>query len=92
MANGLQTWRMANPPVLVATLRAEMARRGRTQADLAAVLGINSSGISERFKGRTPITVDELILFADFLDIPLVDLLRDVDQAAEPAATSQAAS
>lgn len=76
---------MPNPPGLIATLRAELARRELTQSDLAETLGISRAGITDRFKGRTSITVDELILIAERLDLPVADLLRDLT---EPSAAA----
>lgn len=60
---------------LEATIRAEMARRGVLQKDVAAVLGISVQGISERLNGHTRITVDELVKIAALLQVPISNLV-----------------
>ncbi|WP_336791812.1 helix-turn-helix transcriptional regulator [Gordonia malaquae] len=56
-------------------VRAEMARRRKTQADLAPVLGVTRQAVSRRLTGDVPLTVDELAAIADFLDVPVTQLL-----------------
>lgn len=58
-------------------IRAEMARKRRTQVGLAAVLGIAQSGVSARMAGKTPFDVNELYAIAEWLDVPLSKLLVD---------------
>lgn len=58
-----------------ANVRAEMARRGVTQAKLAAALGLSQPSVSARLRGVTPFDVDELHTIAAFLGVPLSDLL-----------------
>ncbi len=52
-----------------------MARRRKTQADLAPVLGVTRQAVSRRLTGDVPLTVDELAAIADFLDVPVTQLL-----------------
>lgn len=68
---------MTSPPskIIGANVRAEMARRGVTQAKLAAALGLSQPSVSARLRGVTPFDVDELHTVADFLGVPLSDLL-----------------
>ncbi len=56
-------------------VRANMARRGRTQSDIATALGISQTAISRRLSGFVPWDVNELELVATALDVPLADLL-----------------
>lgn len=56
-------------------IRAEMARRGVTQADLAAALGITQPGVSARLHGRTDWRLKELSVVAETLGVPLSALL-----------------
>lgn len=57
-----------------------MARRGKSQQDLAATLGISQPQLSKRLSGSVPIDVDELVKIAAALDVPLSALLP-ADQA-----------
>lgn len=54
-----------------------MARRGVLQKDIAVVLGIKVQGVSERLKGRTRITVTELVAIAKFLEVPVETLVPE---------------
>lgn len=67
--------------VVGANVRAEMARRGVSQAALGAVLGFKQPSISARLRGRTPFDINELHQVADFLGVPVETLLP----AEEPA-------
>lgn len=64
------------PTALVgANVRAEMARRGIVQAQLAAQLGMAQQSLSARLAGRIPFDINELTLVAGVLDVPLGTLL-----------------
>lgn len=52
---------------VAANVRAETARLGLRQADLAGVLGIDQSLISNRWRGRTPWRLEELEAIAPML-------------------------
>ncbi len=56
-------------------VRANMARRGRTQSDIATALGISQTAISRRLSGSVPWDVNELELVATALDVPIAELL-----------------
>lgn len=58
-------------------IKAEMARRGVTQHDLAAALGKTQQTISYKLRGGAAITVRELELIAGRLGVPTVDLYVD---------------
>jgi transcriptional regulator with XRE-family HTH domain len=62
-----------------AAIRAEMARRGVLQKDIARVLGISTQGVSERLNGHTRITVDELVQIAALLDVEVGALVATPD-------------
>lgn len=56
-------------------VRAEMARRGVTQARLAHQLGMAQQSLSRRLRGDTLFSVDELLRIANVLDVPAGELL-----------------
>lgn len=60
---------MLDSAIVTATIRAEMARRGLRQKDLAQLLGISVAGVSDRLRGNTPLRVDELFAIAEALDV-----------------------
>lgn len=58
-------------------VRAWLARRQLTQRNLASHLGISTTSLSFRMKGKTPWSIVELAQVADWLDISLAQLLGD---------------
>lgn len=56
---------MKTDPAVLAAIRAEMARRGVLQQDLANRLGITQQCVSMRLRGLTPITAAEIQAIAD---------------------------
>lgn len=58
-----------------ANVKAEMARRGVTQTDLADRLGMKQSALSKRLRGVISLNIDELTEIAKVLDVPLSALL-----------------
>lgn len=69
---------MSNPNPAI---RAEMARAGVTQTDLAVALGITQPAVSSRLKGRIDWRLRELNTVADFLNIPLSAIVGEPEQA-----------
>lgn len=61
---------------IAAELRAEMARKRRTQADLGEVLGISQAGVSARLRGVTPIGLDELDTACKWLGVSVQTLIE----------------
>lgn len=59
-----------------ANVRAEMARKGVTQQQLGAHLGLAQASISARLRGRTAFNVNELHAVAMFLNVPVAALLQ----------------
>lgn len=70
-----------------ANVRAEMGRKGISQAVLASGLGMSQTAISKRLRGETPFDINELVRIAAVLDVPLDRLTEGVDvpTAAEAA-------
>lgn len=60
-----------------ANVRAEMARLGRTQRELAVVLGVSQPTVSARLAGRRDFTVAELRTVAKWLGVPLRALIAE---------------
>lgn len=65
-----------------ANVRAEMARRGVKQAELAGELGMSQSMLSYRLSGQVVFNVDELARVAAVLEVPVATLLDE-----QPATT-----
>lgn len=66
----------AAPPSarVAATVRAELARQGFRQVDVAARLGISQETLSRRLRGRVALNVDELHALAGILEMDPVSL------------------
>lgn len=58
-----------------ANVKAEMSRKGKTQNDLARVLGMSQVGVSRRLRGVTAFNVDELAAVSEALQVPIDKLL-----------------
>ncbi len=60
---------------VAATVRAELARKRMLQRELAEALGISTAQVSERLADNTPFRLDELDPIAEFLGLPVADLV-----------------
>lgn len=60
---------------VASTVRAELARRDKTQADLAAVLHLSTAAVSRRLSGQVPWDLVELDATARFLGLPVSALI-----------------
>ena len=60
---------------VAANIRAELARQGISQTDLANSLHKSQPTVSRRLLGRVPFSVDELDIIADLLDVPMAQLV-----------------
>jgi transcriptional regulator with XRE-family HTH domain len=71
---------MQNTPSVVtgANVRAEMARRGISQAQMAQAVGLSQAGVSKRLRGEVAFNIDELFQVAAVLGLPLSTLTADV--------------
>jgi hypothetical protein len=58
-----------------------MARRNISQGKLAEMLGWKQQGVSRRMTGKTAWKVSELIDVATVLNVPLSDLIDELEQA-----------
>lgn len=63
-------------------VRAEMARAGVSQIDLAERVGLSQSGLSKRLRGVVPFDVNELDSIATALGVPVVSLLPQPEAVA----------
>ena len=63
---------------LLAEIRGQLARQGKTQRDLAALLSLSQATVSARMTGKTEFTVSELRAVAAWLDVPVSRLLGEV--------------
>ena len=61
--------------VVAANIRAEAARRGWTQAEMCRRLSMTPVTMSDRFRERTPWTLDELQRVADVMDVDVLSLM-----------------
>ena len=70
---------MSNTPSarVGANVRAEMARRGITQTQLAGQIGKTQAQLSKRLAGQIPFDVNELTAVAGALGVPLTDLMAE---------------
>ena len=56
-----------------------MWRSGRTQTQLASVLGVDQGSVSNRLRGKTAWTVVDLLAVAAWLDVPVTELMPAVE-------------
>lgn len=62
--------------VLRGNIRAELARQGLRQEDLAKALGITQAAVSLKLRAERPITDDEVLKIATRLGVEPGDLFR----------------
>lgn len=73
----MSTNRTHRVPPHVQQIRAAMAARGVSQAQLAAALGLTQSSISRRLAGSQPFRTDELEAVAAHLGVRIAINLED---------------
>ncbi|MCM1011935.1 helix-turn-helix transcriptional regulator [Brevibacterium sp. XM4083] len=56
-------------------IRAEIARAGLSQKDLASILHLSTAALNRRMLGQVSFRLDELTIIADYLDIPITRLV-----------------
>jgi transcriptional regulator with XRE-family HTH domain len=61
-------------------VRAWMARRGVKQQEIADRLGITQPSLSMRLRGRTRWTINDLVIVAETLKVPVSVLLTSPDE------------
>lgn len=62
---------------VTAEVKAEAARQGATQEEIAQILGISQTQVSRRFTGQIDFAVDELYALAAAWSVPFSRLLPD---------------
>lgn len=62
-------------------IKAELARRDRSQSELAGELGMTGASLSRRLSGRVDITMGELLAFAAALDVSVEEFFRPAPDA-----------
>lgn len=65
---------MTNHPVakrVADEVRTELARKRKTQQDLARKLNVNAHTAGRRIRGEVPFDVVELEVIADWLEVPI---------------------
>ena len=63
--------------LLRANLRAELARNGLSQREMAEHLGLSQGSVSSRMRGEIDFGVAEIIAVAEWLDVPVSALIPD---------------
>lgn len=69
---------------VAAQVRAEMARRGLKQKDLAEVLGMTQQAVSPKHSGHRPYSQADLWTISDWLGIPFAELLGEAGREVHP--------
>jgi len=64
-----------------ANVRAEMARKGISQAALGTAVSISQPGLSKRLRGATPFDINEIVRISIYLGVPLDQLLSGLEVA-----------
>jgi hypothetical protein len=67
-------------------VRSETSRRGQPLSALVPVLGLSRTTVYGRVKGREPFDYVELQRIADFLDIPLMQIIDSAELSLRAAA------
>ena len=60
--------------LVAANLRAEMGRQRWTGRKMAAALGMTAPYVNRRMSGATPMTAEDMVMFADLIGIPVTRL------------------
>jgi transcriptional regulator with XRE-family HTH domain len=66
---------MEGTAAVAASVRAEAARRGFKQVDLAAMLGLSQAAMSRKLHGLIPFTIAEVYELADVMDLDATELV-----------------
>jgi transcriptional regulator with XRE-family HTH domain len=72
-------------PPTASAVRGLLASQRRTQAELAAVLGITQSGASRRLTGRMEFSAAEVLQIAEWLGVPAARVLGEPVETAKGA-------
>jgi transcriptional regulator with XRE-family HTH domain len=66
---------MDSPTYTADAVRAELARKRRTRADLASALEMTPYTLGRRLSGKTPFTIPEIVAASVFLGVPLATFI-----------------
>lgn len=69
------------PADAAANVRAELARRNMSRAQLARLIDENDMWVSRRLSGTTAITVEDFVRIAAALNVPAAELLPEAGVA-----------
>lgn len=70
------------PAAFIAEVRAEMARQGLAQVDLASRVHMTPVSVHRRLTGKSPLSMPDAYRIADALGVPLHELAARAEQAA----------
>lgn len=62
-------------PRITGNLRAEMARRGITQQQVADVLGLSQASVSRKLLGKSRISIDQLYEITEHFGIDMASII-----------------
>ena len=80
-----RTPRTPRRTLIAGEIRAELARRGFSAADLADATGITRATLRRRLAGESPFNFDELAAVSAHLELPLAVIVERAEQAAVSA-------
>ena len=63
---------------IAAEVRAELARQGKTQREIGAVLGLPQPSVQLRLAGKRSFRAEELALLAEALRVPVSQFIPEV--------------
>lgn len=66
---------------VAANVRAEIARAGKSQSDVAQHIPLSQQSLSQRMQGRVPFRISELQRIADYLGISVNALVSETKAA-----------
>lgn len=70
----MATASLAEP--VITEVKVWMARRRLNQSELAARIGVDQTWVSKRLNGRVHLSVDDMGMLAQGLDVPAAEFLR----------------
>ena len=74
---------------LRANISAEISRKDMTQTAVAELMELPANALSGRMRGKIPFRIHELMFLAVILDVPLMTLLKGVEEAFRESLSSE---
>jgi transcriptional regulator with XRE-family HTH domain len=71
--------------IIAGNIRAEMARAGVSQTDIARAIGLPQAAVSRRVRGITPWLAGEVVIVASQLGVSTTSLVPDTTTTATEA-------